>query len=70
MFVIGGSRILSCEVFDSCSRKLAILNWGMKVSALEKKYFRAFCVGFNIVAFHHSYSDKLVVYMYNDNKLR
>ena len=52
--VIGGRKISSCEVFESCSRKFKIINSEIKVSALEKNYFRAFCIGSNIIIFHNS----------------
>ena len=70
LFVIGDDRTLSCEVFDSCSRKFTIINSEMKVSGLERNFFEAFCVGSNIVVFCHSQSYKSVIYMYNVNKLK
>ena len=69
LFVIGGSRISSCEVFDSWSRIFTNINSEMKVSALERNIFKAFCVGSNIVVFHHSESLKSVIYVYDVNEL-
>ena len=68
LFVIGGQKISSCEVFDSCSRKFTIINSEIKVSALVGNYFKAFCIGSNIVVFYHSDSHKSVVYMYDVNE--
>ena len=68
LFVIGGSKISSCEVFDSCSRKFTIINSQMKVSALVGNRFKAFCISSNIVVFYLSDSHKSVVYMYNVNE--
>ena len=71
LFVIGGRRISSCEVFDSYSRKFTTIISEIKVSALELNYFEAFCIGSNIVVFHHfSRSHKSVVYMYDVNELK
>ena len=67
LFVIGGYRISSCEVFDTCSRKFTIIKLEMKVSAIEKSCFRALCIGSSIVVFHHPES-KSVVYMYDVNE--
>ena len=68
LFVVGGIRISSCEVFDSCSRKFTNIKSEIKVSALEVNYFRTFSIGSNIVVFHHSKSQKTVIYMYDVNK--
>ena len=65
LFVIGGIRTTSCEMFDSCSRIFININSEMKVSALDKYYFRAFCVGYYILVFHHSESLKTVIYLYD-----
>ena len=61
LFVIEGSRISSCEVFDSFFRKFTTIYSEMKLSALDKYYFRAFCIGPNIVIFHPSQSHKSVI---------
>ena len=53
-FVIGGSRISSSEVFDSCSRKFSIINSQMNLSTLVRNPFKSFSIGSNIVVFHHS----------------
>ena len=45
LFVIGGRKISSCEIFNSCSRKFTIFTSEMKVSALEINSFRAICFG-------------------------
>ena len=68
LFVIGGYKISSCEVFDSCSRKFTTITSEMKLLDLERSYFKAFCIGSNIVVFHHSKSYKSVVYMYDVNE--
>ena len=49
LFVIGGRKISSCEVFDRCSRKFTTITSEIKVSSLEKNYCEAFCVDSNIV---------------------
>ena len=69
LFVIGGRRISSCEVFDSCSRKFTFINSDIKVSSLETNYFRAFCIGSNIVVFHNSWSLKSMIYVYESINL-
>ena len=56
LFVVGGSRISSCEVFDSCSRKFTTITFEIKVSFYKLNYFEALCIGSNIVVFHHSQS--------------
>ena len=56
LFVFGGSRISSCEVFDSCSRKFTTITFEIKVSFYKLNYFEALCIGSNIVVFHHSQS--------------
>ena len=70
LFVIGGDRISSCEIFDSFSRKFTVINSEITVSAFEHNYFEAHCIGSNIVIFHHSQSYKSVIYMYDVNKLK
>ena len=70
LFVIGGYKSTSCEVFDSCSRKFININLEIKSTAFDKYFFRAFSIGPNIVIFQHSESYKSVIYLYDVNELR
>ena len=36
----------------------------------KKNYFEAFCIGYNIVVFHHSEGLKSFIYVYDVNELR
>ena len=40
LFVIGGSRISSCEVFDSSCRKFTTIISDIKMSTLERYCYR------------------------------
>ena len=70
LFVIGGMHISSCKVFDSCSRKFTTITSEIKLLDLEKNYFKAFCIGSNIVVFHHFPGQNSVIYMYDVNVSR
>ena len=67
IFVIGGVRTTSCEVFDSYSRKFTMLNTRLNKPAIDGQYFAAFCVGNSIVVFHHYLHDLAdwIIYLYD-----
>ena len=66
MFVIGGEKTKSCEVFDSCSRKFTKINSEIKSSDFEKN-FNAFSIANNIVVFQVTFTET-VVYLYDVDK--
>ena len=70
MFVIGGYETVSCEVFDSYSRKFTTMVTSISKSAIKEWYFEAFCIGNNIVIFHHFPYDLTdsIVYLYDVNE--
>ena len=67
MFVVGRLQTTSCEVFDSCSRKF--INITSEMKTLQKNYFGAFFIGFDIVIFHYSEVLKPFIHVYDINEL-
>ena len=51
LFVVGGYKTSSCEVFDSKSRKFVILKQVSNMPNFDKNIFKSVCIGDNIVVF-------------------
>ena len=72
MFVICGefNRTLSCEVFDSFSRKFTKIKQEIKDFFSKRWYFYAFSIGNSIVVFQDFLEiyDETVVYFYDVDK--
>ena len=63
MFVIGGYKTTSCEVFDSFSGNFTEIKSGLKVCDVKDSwYFDAFCIGHYIVVLHSfsRYSETII----------
>ena len=67
MFIIGGYRSTSCEVFDSRSRKFTTISSEI-ISDLEDWCLDAFSIGNKIVMFHKNPHTESAVYLYEVDK--
>ena len=69
IFVIGGCYTTSSEVFDSCSRKFTKIKSFVKLSAIDKSYFKAVCVGSYIFVIRGLFnSEETIIHIYDVDK--
>ena len=68
MFVIGGYRSSSSEIFDSLSRKFTLLKPFSKLCNIDASHSRVLCVGNRIIIFDNIYGHESKLYVYNVDK--
>ena len=65
LFVIGRNKSTSCEVFDNFSRQFTEIKPDLMTNKISR-YFKAVCIGNNIVVFHSLlYTDEPIIYVYD-----